>query len=55
MLGVVQQVVDDGQVFEIAQDYAKNIITCAPACVLCTQPLYTQRLCTQQPRHAAMM
>lgn len=32
MLGVVQQVVDDGQVFEIAQDYAKNIITGAPAC-----------------------
>jgi len=27
MLGVVQQVVDDGQVFEIMKDYAKNIIT----------------------------
>ncbi|KAI7841351.1 hypothetical protein COHA_004969 [Chlorella ohadii] len=27
MLGVVQQVVDDGEVFEIARDYAKNIIT----------------------------
>lgn len=27
MLGVVQQVVDDGQVFEVSRDYAKNIIT----------------------------
>ena len=35
MLGVVQQVVDDGQVFEIAPDYAKNIITGAPACCFC--------------------
>jgi len=31
MLGVVQQVVDDGEVFEIARDYAKNIITGAPS------------------------
>ncbi len=30
MLGVVQQVVDDGEVFEIARDYAQNIITGAP-------------------------
>ncbi|KAL4429352.1 hypothetical protein ABPG77_005126 [Micractinium sp. CCAP 211/92] len=27
MLGVIQQVVDDGHVFEISKDYAKNIIT----------------------------
>lgn len=27
MLGVVQQVVDDGHVFETMKDYAKNIIT----------------------------
>lgn len=27
MLGVIQQVVDDGQVFEISKDFAKNIIT----------------------------
>lgn len=35
MLGVVQQVVDDGQVFEIAQDYAKNIITGELAATAC--------------------